>query len=610
VQRFSLLSILLGLLLATSVLGLGSAAAGRGHHALPSHKEKSVCAAKGPETAACLAKVVTELDGVSPMATPTYQNGYTPSDLAAAYKWADPTGATWTGNGITIAIVDAYDNPNAYSDLAVYRSQFGLPPCTIASGCFQKVNQNGATSPLPAGNVGWGQEIALDIQMASAVCPQCSILLVEANSNSLADLGTAVNRAATMGADAISNSYGTTSEFNGETSYDSYYNHPGIAITASTGDSGYGTSFPAVSNHVVAVGGTSLVEDGSARGFSETAWSGAGSGCSTYFSKPSWQVDPNCARRAVADVSAVGNPSTGVAVYDTYGSSGGNNWYVFGGTSVSAPIIAGAYALASNGTTVDYPARLLYQNPAGLFDVVGGSNGNCGGTYLCNAVVGFDGPTGLGTPNGLASFTAAPPTPNFSLSVSPSSRTVIVGTTAGYTVTMTPSGGFSNTVDLSVASGLPAGATPTFSPSSTTGGTSSLSITTAGVAPGTYPFTISGTDDTLTRTVPATLVVAPVPVGDFTIAVSPSSKKINSSGNSNYTVSIGRINGFTGAVTLSASGLPSGLTASFTPNPVTGTSSTLRLTASNLPRRTAFTITITGQSGGLSHSATLSINVK
>ena len=240
--------------------------------------------------------------------------------------------------------------------------------------------------------------------MASAVCPQCAILLVESNSSSILDLGTAVNRAALMGAKAISNSYGTSNEFRGETSYDSYYNHPGIAITASSGDSGYGTSFPAVSNHVVAVGGTSLVEDGSARGFSETAWSGAGSGCSTYFSKPSWQTDAGCARRAEADVSAVANPSTGVAVYDSYGSSGGNNWYVFGGTSVSAPIIAGAYGLAYNGTVTDYPARLLYANPVGLFDVVGGSNGNCSPSYLCNAVAGFDGPTGLGTPNGLASF--------------------------------------------------------------------------------------------------------------------------------------------------------------------------------------------------------------
>ena len=376
-------------------------------HVLPAHKDKAVCAkAQGPDTAGCDAKVVTALDGVTPLATTSYVYGYGPADLASAYKLT-------SGAAPTVAIVDAYDNANAASDLAAYRNQFGLPPCTVASGCFKKVNQSGNATPLPSGNTGWGQEIDLDIEMVSAVCPQCKILLVEASSNSLTDLGAAVNRAATMGAAAISNSYGTSGEFFGETSYDSYYNHPGIAVTVSSGDSGYGVEFPAASNHVVAVGGTSLVRNTSTRGWSESAWSGAGSGCSAFYSKPSWQSDPSCAARMEADVSAVADPNTGVAVYDSYGSSGGANWYVFGGTSVASPIIASVFGLAGNAGTVDYAARLLYANPGGLFDVTSASNGNCtrgrghgssGAAYFCTAGPGYDGPTGLGTPNGTTAF--------------------------------------------------------------------------------------------------------------------------------------------------------------------------------------------------------------
>jgi subtilase family serine protease len=392
-----------------ALIALGSSSAGAGNgNGLPAHKDKDVCTkATGPDAAACDSKVVTETDGVTPLATPSYQNGYGPADLQSAYKLP-----VLGGSGSTVAIVDAYANPNAESDLAAYRTQFGLSACTTANGCFRAVNQNGATSPMPAGNTGWGQEIDLDIEMVSAICPQCKILLVEANSNSFADLGAAVNRAALMSATAISNSYGTSGEFLGETSYDSYYNHPRIAVTASSGDSGYGVEFPAADNHVVAVGGTNLAKAANGRGWTESAWSGAGSGCSAYFTKSDWQHDTGCTRRMEADVSAVADPNTGVAVYDTYGSTGGNNWYVFGGTSVASPIIAAVYGLAGNAGTVDYAARLPYGNSAALFDVVGGSNGSCTGngrkrsgqSYFCNAVAGYDGPTGLGTPNGTGGF--------------------------------------------------------------------------------------------------------------------------------------------------------------------------------------------------------------
>jgi subtilase family serine protease len=364
---------------------------------------KPVCPPAPSESAHCDSEVVTQADGVTPAATTTYTNGYTPVDLQGAYKLPSAT----AGAGQTIAIVDAYDNPNASSDLSAYRTRFGLPACPEGT-CFRKVNQNGQPSPLPSGDVGWGQEIALDLDMASAVCPNCNILLVEANSNYFADLGAAVDQAATMGANAISNSYGGN-EFSveGSTSYNGHYNHPGHALTVSSGDSGYGVEFPAASQYVTAVGGTSLTKDTStSRGWSETAWSGAGSGCSSYIAKPTWQHDSGCSRRSVADVAAVANPSTGVAVYDSYGSSGGANWLVFGGTSVAAPVIAGVYALAGNGSSVnDGSSPYGAGAAASLFDVTSGSNGRCRRTpYLCTAGPGYDGPTGLGTPNGTGAF--------------------------------------------------------------------------------------------------------------------------------------------------------------------------------------------------------------
>ena len=354
---------LLVLVAVTGVAASGGSAAPLGHEPapLPKHGDKRVCG-DGGDSAACMAKVVTKPDGGSPLATTSYLYGYGPADLADAYKWPFAPTANWVWNGQTVAIVDAYDNPNAEADLSAYRARFGLPACTSANGCFRKVNQGGGSTP-PKANVGWGQEIDLDIQMVSAVCPECKILLVEANSNSFTDLGAAVDQAAALGANAISNSYGTTSEFSSEKAYEAYYNHPNIAVTASSGDNGYGTSFPAVSRYVVAVGGTRLVSDSSVRGWSESAWSKAGSGCSSLISKPGWQHDAGCSKRTVADVSAVADPNTGVAVYDSYGSAGGANWYVFGGTSVSSPIIASVYALAGNAGSVDYAAKLPYASP-------------------------------------------------------------------------------------------------------------------------------------------------------------------------------------------------------------------------------------------------------
>jgi subtilase family serine protease len=353
---------------------------------------KDVCGPSAAGAAQCHARVVTDNKG-EPLVT-SGPSGYGPSDLRSAYGLV----AT-AGGGQTVAIVDAYDDPNAASDLSAYRAQYGLTSCTTANGCLRKVNESGGTS-YPRANASWSQEIALDLDMVSATCPNCHILLVEATTSSLTDLGTAVNTAARLGANAISNSYGG-GESSAETSWDTaYYRHPGIAITASTGDSGYGVQYPAASPYVTAVGGTSLTRAANVRGWSETAWSGAGSGCSAYEGKPSWQTDAGCARRAVADVSADADPNTGVAVYDSYHTGG---WLVFGGTSVASPVIASVYALAGNESSLTFGA-FPYSHTSSLFDVTSGSNGSCGSSYLCTAKAGYDGPTGLGTPNGISAF--------------------------------------------------------------------------------------------------------------------------------------------------------------------------------------------------------------
>jgi subtilase family serine protease len=380
-----LLAVLTSTAALATVLALSPAAAS-------AKNEKAVCGPTAAGEARCFAHVVTDAKG-TPVTTLT-PSGFGPSDLLSAYNLA--SAATSAGSSQTIAIVDAYDDPNAAADLAIYRSTYHLTAC--GSGCFTKIPQSGATTPRANG--GWAQEISLDLDMASAICPNCKILLVEASSNSFVNLGKAVNTAAANGATVISNSYGGN-EFSSEGSdtNNGYFNHPGIAVTASSGDSGYGVQFPAASQYVTAVGGTSLSRSTNTRGWTEPAWSGAGSGCSAYIAKPSWQTDTLCGRRTVADISADADPNTGVAVYDSFRSGG---WLVFGGTSVASPIIASVYALAGNASSVGYGSYPYSHAP--LYDVLSGSNGSCGGSYLCTAAAGYDGPTGLGTPNGIGAF--------------------------------------------------------------------------------------------------------------------------------------------------------------------------------------------------------------
>ncbi|MGW7530998.1 putative Ig domain-containing protein [Amycolatopsis sp. NPDC054798] len=436
------------------------------------HPTARVCAEKAkPGMVTCFAERQTDTMRamVAPGALP---GGFGPADLRSAYNLTAAGSAS-----ATVAIIDSNDDPNAESDLASYRSTYGLPACTTANGCFKKVNQNGQTSPLPSADSGWAGEISLDVDMVSAICPNCHILLVEANQPSMADLGTAVNTAVSMGAKYVSNSYGGGEDGTEPSSDSSYFHHPGVAITASTGDSGYGISYPASSQYVTAVGGTSLSRNSSARGWGETAWSGAGSGCSGYVAKPSFQnVTTACSKRAVADVSAVADPQTGVAVYQTYGGSG---WAVYGGTSASAPIIASVYALAGTPGASDTPGAYPYSHTGNLNDVTSGSNGSCSSSVQCKAGPGWDGPTGLGTPNGTAAFTPGTPSGGVT-AANPGNQNGVVGTAASLQLSASGgSGGYTWT-----ASGLPAGL------SISSGGLISGTPTTAG----TYSVTATAKD--------------------------------------------------------------------------------------------------------------------
>jgi hypothetical protein len=340
----------------------------------------------------CFAKVSTR-SGIHSHAG---AQGYGPSDLASAYALD-----TSLNPGATIAIVDAYNYPNAESDLAAYRSNYGLPPCTTSNGCLKIVNQNGQSSPLPGNapaNDDWTVEAALDLDMASAACPNCKLILVEAQDDQSDGLFIAQNGAASLNPTVISNSWGGP-ESGSESSYESYFNHPGIGIFVAAGDSGYddggqGPDYPSTSAYVTGVGGTSLVKASNARGWTEGAWSSGGSSCSLHIAKPSYQTSTACSKRMAADVSAVGDPNTGLAVYN----AGSGGWIVVGGTSAASPFVAGVYALYGLG---GQGPSYAYAHTSSFFDVTTGKNGTCG-TVMCNAGAGWDGPTGVGSPNGTA----------------------------------------------------------------------------------------------------------------------------------------------------------------------------------------------------------------
>lgn len=367
-------------------------------------RNKKVCTEQLLENSAnCYARVKVDKDG-QPTVTLTTPIGYGPTQFRTAYSL--PANSI---NPATIAIVAAYDHPSIKADLDIYNSTFNLPSfpncsASVTTSCFMKVNQTGGTK-YPKANAGWALEIAMDVQTAHAISPNSKIILVEATSNSYVNLMTAVDRARLLGATVISNSYGS-SESAGETTYDSHFKYPGIAFLFSSGDAGYSVSYPAASQYVTAVGGTSLYLNSDNTRQSEIVWGGAGSGCSAYEAKPAFQTDLGCSNRTVSDVSAVADPNTGAAVYSSVRLSGQKGWFQVGGTSLSAPIVAGIYALAGSTNPLVYANSIPYTASVGdLYDVAYGSNGACGSyAYLCSGVVGYDGPSGLGSPIGLGAF--------------------------------------------------------------------------------------------------------------------------------------------------------------------------------------------------------------
>ena len=363
-------------------LGLALAVAGGGG-AANAHSAARVCPGS-PIGTACHALVVT--DGVGNPNATSSPTGLSPATIKSAYNYSTSSTA---GAGKTIAIVDAYDDPTAESDLAVFNSQFGLPACTTANGCFTKVNQTGGTS-YPRKDAGWALEISLDIQWAHAIAPGANILLVEAASNSFTNLLAAEDYAKAH-AQYVSNSWGG-SEFSGESSYDSHFVGSGVSFFVSSGDSGLPAEYPSASPNVISVGGTTLHFSGSTFS-SETGWSGSGGGCSAYESATSAQqafgtfAQVGCGtKRGTPDVSLDADPASGVSVYDTTRYQGQQGWFKVGGTSASSPMWAGRSAVA--GATVN--SAYVYGNSITYRDITSGNNG-------ASALTGYDLVTGRGS---------------------------------------------------------------------------------------------------------------------------------------------------------------------------------------------------------------------
>jgi len=388
--------------LAVTVLTAGATAQAASPHLthLSGLHAQRACAAKpAAGFATCFAKGLMNKKGVIPYATAPLSTAMTPDQIQAAYGLAGHDAA-----GRTVAIVDAYGYPNLARDLATYRSYYQIPAC--GAGCLTIVDQNGGSN-LPHFNLGWAQEQSLDVDAVSAACPSCHILVVQAKSANFTDLSAAVATAASRaGVVAISNSYGAGDL--ADSTYGSAYiaaSQKNIAVTASTGDNGYqGASFPASSHSVTAVGGTTLKMTGT-NGLTrstETAWSGAGSGCSTVNTAIASSTITGCPKRAISDVSAAADPNNGGLSTVSPSNSRTSSWAQWGGTSESSPIIAAVYALAGGGysNTTPYTAG----TSSNLHDITSGSNGSCPTTQWCHAVTGWDGPTGLGTPNGTGAF--------------------------------------------------------------------------------------------------------------------------------------------------------------------------------------------------------------
>jgi subtilase family serine protease len=657
-----------------SLLGLSLAVPGRSAvsmaHGAPAtppaqaasgpHGHKAVCGSPGPHAVRCNADVATD-SSANPLVAPNVLAGsMSPVQFHTAYNLPCTPGgpvqsvctapASYSAQPI-IAIVDAYLDPTVEYDLGVYDTQWGLPACTVANGCLTLLNENGGASLPTTVDGNWALETSLDVQTAHEICQTCRIMLLAATSNNWSDLAVAVNTAAALGVQAISNSYGG-SEWAGETSLDSSYNHPGVAVVASSGDSGQGSQYPASSPYVVAAGGTTLTLNSDGTYQSEASWVDGGSGCSQYEHANSWEVassnwsQTTCVgMRGATDVSADANPYTGAAVFDSTVYNGWSGWYELGGTSLSAPIIAATFALAGGVPSGMNAQQIPYSqfSTPNSHDITSGANGTCG-NLMCNAASGYDGPTGLGSPNGTAGFTGAnvpppsstptattsptaivtstaivtptagatstpAPTPtstvsagDFTLSAGPSSQTIQQGHNGSYTARLTALGGYKSAVKLSV-SGLPAGASATFNAGSVvptnSGSNVTLQVNTSNsTAGGTYALTITGAGSdpaATTHTIQVTMVVPAFSLGLVQPAIT-----VKRGTSSTEVVNVQWLGGYSSAVNLSVNGLPGGTSGSFSPSsvsPGTGTS-TLTLTVQAGASTGSRTVGVTGSGPG------------
>jgi kumamolisin len=591
--------------------------------------------------------IPTDANGKKPAPDSTiWYGGETPSSMGCVYQTGPtplpgcPVSSTNYNNPVggsrMIAIVDAYDYPTAASDFITFSQQFGLPSGNTCGpnsdkACFTQVY---ATGSQPQSNCGWAQEAALDIEWAHAMAPKAQIVLVEAASNSFSDLFQAVNVASNMVANAgggqVSMSWGG-SEFSSEALYDSNFSTPGVTYFASSGDSGGVVIYPSASPNVISTGGTTVNRDSNGNFIGESTWSSAGAGPSAYEPAPTYQSNIYTlaqiinGKRGTPDYSFDANPASGVSVYDSTSCQGYVGWLVFGGTSVSAPSLAGIFNQAgafdggwdggSNTSSVqsniyqNYDAAssggtsCQYQSP--FYDVTSGS----AGSYPAGAC--WDFATGIGSGRGVSGLTASS---GFSLSASPSSQSVDAGSGTSYAVNVSFSGNFSGTVTLS-ATGLPSGAAASFTPGSlSSSGSSTMNVTTAtGTPAGSYTVTITGNGGSSSHTTTVTLVVnssGPPPNFVLGAASGTITVPVNSSSTDNITVTSS--NGFTGNVSFSLSGLPPRTSSSFNPISVSITgngsgSSTLTISANRRATQNTYQLTLTATSGSLTHTFPLTL---
>jgi subtilase family serine protease len=523
--------------------------------------------------------------GFNPNALGDGQPYFNPAEIKAAYGLSTILSA---GSGTTIAIVDAYDNPKVASDLALFSAQFGLPTASL------EVHK---MSSFVRADSGWALEIALDVQWAHAIAPGARILLVEANSASLGDLLSAVNYARSRSdVSAISMSWGSN-EFSGESAYESYFTSAyGASFFASSGDTGGAIIWPSSSANVVSVGGTTLTQVGS--GYVETAWSDSGGGISTQIAKPAYQASVPYGMRSTPDVSYVGDPNTGFLVINNYGKTTTNNWYVVGGTSAGAPQWAAIYAIGKSATNANFYAGYPGSYGVDFTDVVNGVSGGF------SAGFGYDLCTGIGSP--LGSDFGAAPVADFTVSASPSSLTVQAGGSATTTVTVTSINGFSKpvTVSATVPDGWSVPASVTVTPT----GSAVMNIAAPAGASGSYQVVLSATVGTTIKT---TTVNVQVVKADYSLSANPTSLSIRQGYSGTSKVTVNAVNGYSGSVTLSASGLPTGAKATLSKNPVSaGSYATLTISTIRTTTKGTYTVTVNGvDASGLAHLIKISVRI-